>query len=142
MYQLRGHHIFCMVGYQGAGYSAEYAANMTAVHTKLQRNPQKLVQIISGPDMLCAKFPCDQENHCEERRIYERDAAILAFLGLRVGQIVTWETIEQRLKIYAKPDSIQKLCGDCTWRKFGYCEHGLNHLLDGHGLQDVKAPLP
>ena len=138
MYQLRGHHIFCMVGYQGVGYSKEYADNMTAVHNKLQRQPQKLVQLISGPDMLCAKFPCYQENHCHEKRIYAQDAAILDFLGLQVGQIVSWATIEQRLKIYAKPNSIQTLCGHCTWRKFGYCEQGFKHLLDGHGLQDVK----
>lgn len=141
MYQLRGHHIFCMVGYQGAGYSDEYAANMTAIHDTLQQQPQKLIQLISGPDMLCAKFPCYQENHCHEKRIYVQDAAILHFLGLQVGQIVSWATIEQRLKIYAKSDSIQTLCNHCAWRKFGYCEQGFNHLLAGHGLQHVK-PLP
>ena len=30
MYKLRGHHLFCLLGYKGMGYSQEYVDNMTA----------------------------------------------------------------------------------------------------------------
>jgi len=40
----------------GKGYSEEYVQNMTAVHQKIRNNRETLIEIIKGPDMLCAKI--------------------------------------------------------------------------------------
>lgn len=63
MIELRGHHIFCLLGYRGMGYSVEYVENMTKVHTILREQTETMIQIIPGPDDLCAKFPDDQPYH-------------------------------------------------------------------------------
>ena len=40
MYKLRGHHLFCLLGYKGMGYSQEYVENMTVLHQSLRDNPK------------------------------------------------------------------------------------------------------
>ena len=98
MYKLRGHHIFCLLGYRGMGYSKEYVDNMTRLHQTLRDNPKTWIQLVKGPDQLCEKYPNSGEYHCQESCIYERDSAILEKLGLQIGQIKKWEEIESRIQ--------------------------------------------
>ena len=88
MYKLRGHHLFCLLGYRGMGYSQEYVENMTHLHQTLRANPKTWIQLVGGPDHLCEKYPNTGEYHCQDVKIYERDAVILEKLGLKIGQIM------------------------------------------------------
>src|SRR5690606_20861246 len=138
MYKLRGHHLFCLLGYRGMGYSLEYVENMTIVHQTLRQNPKTLIQIVKGPDHLCEKYPNTGEYHCQNNSIYERDAKILEQMGLRIGQIVRWEEIETRIKQNVVPSDIQTVCESCSWRSYGVCEEGIQEILDGKGLREVN----
>ncbi|WP_330583166.1 DUF1284 domain-containing protein [Sporosarcina cascadiensis] len=88
MIELRGHHIFCLLGYRGMGYSKEYVENMTKVHTILREQTETMIQIIPGPDDLCAKFPDDQPYHCLDKGVYEHDADILKRLALTFSDVL------------------------------------------------------
>ncbi|WP_110926278.1 DUF1284 domain-containing protein [Bacillus massiliglaciei] len=138
MYKLRGHHLFCLLGYRGMGYSREYVENMTQLHQTLRDHPTVKVQLVKGPDHLCQKYPNSGEYHCQEEHIYNRDAAILAKLGLKIGQIVRWEEIESRIQQKAVPSDIQTVCESCSWRAYGVCEEGVQDILEGKGLREVK----
>lgn len=138
MYQLRGHHLFCLLGFKGMGYSEEFAENMKKVHQHLRSNPNTLIQIIEGPDQLCEKYPNDGTYHCQDKNIYERDKQILNKLGLKVGQVLTWKEIEAQIKKQALPKDIQIYCESCSWRSYGVCEEGIKRILDGHGLREIK----
>ncbi|MEH7222764.1 DUF1284 domain-containing protein [Bacillus sp. JJ1566] len=138
MYKLRGHHLFCLLGYRGMGYSQEYVENMTIVHQTLRKNPMTLVQIINGPDHLCEKYPNNGKYHCQNISIYDRDAMILEKMGLRVGQILRWKDIESRVQKHVIPSDIQTVCESCSWRAYGVCEEGVKDILDGKGLREVN----
>ncbi|WP_394231951.1 DUF1284 domain-containing protein [Niallia oryzisoli] len=138
MYQLRGHHIFCLLGYRGMGYSKEYVENMTMLHQTLRENPKTWIQLIEGPDRLCEKFPNTSEYHCEEKGIAERDSAILEKMELKIGQILTWEEIEAKIQKYIVPSDINTVCESCSWRSYGVCEEGVQEILNGSGLREVK----
>jgi uncharacterized protein len=88
MYKLRGHHLFGLLSYRGMGYSQEYVENMTSLHQTLRDNPKIRIQLVKGPDQLCEKYPNSDEYHCQDDTIYERDAAIIEKLGLKIGQIL------------------------------------------------------
>lgn len=139
MIKLRGHHIFCLLGYRGMGYSEEYAKNMTKIHTTLRERPDTLVQIIKGPDHLCAKFPDDQPYHCEDHGIYLRDADILKRLGLKFGDVLPWREAERRIRLHVVPSDIAVTCKTCSWRSYGYCEQGVQRAIDGAGLSKVET---
>jgi hypothetical protein len=136
--RLRGHHLLCLLGYRGMGYSPEYVANMTAVHERLRREPQTPVALVDGPDDLCACFPRDRESHCERAGVGSRDETVLARLGLRTGEVRTWEEIERRIAGRVVPSDIAHWCVTCPWRPYGVCEEGVSRANRGLPL----APLP
>lgn len=138
MYKLRGHHLFCLLGYRGMGYSREYVENMTIIHQTLRNNPKTLVKIVNGPDHLCEKYPNTGEYHCQNASIYERDANILKKMGLRIGQIMRWEDIESLIQKNVIPTDIQSVCESCSWRTYGVCEEGVQDVIDGKGLREVN----
>lgn len=138
MFKLRGHHLFCLLGYRGMGYSEEYVENMTRLHQTLRNNPETLIELVKGPDQLCEKFPNSGKYHCQEDDIYERDAAILEKMGLKIGQIVKWEDIESCIRHFVVPGDIQRVCESCSWRSYGVCEEGIQEIHDGKGLRYVK----
>lgn len=138
MYKLRGHHLFCLLGYRGMGYSEEYVENMTSLHQTLRNNSKTSIQIVNGPDQLCEKYPNSGEYHCQNNYIYERDAVILEKMELRIGQILNWEEIESRIRKHVIPSDINVICETCSWRSYGVCEEGIQEILKGKGLREVK----
>lgn len=138
-YRLRGHHLFCLLGYRGMGYSEEYVENMTRVHQHLREQPEAWILIVHGPDDLCAKFPEQQVCHCEDPHIFERDADILLTVGLDVGQRIRWSEVEQRIRDRVVPEDIARVCSTCSWRGYGVCEEGVRRIHRGEGLYFVNA---
>lgn len=138
MYKLRGHHLFCLLGYRGMGYSKEYVENMTRLHQTLRENPTTLIQLVNGPDQLCEKYPNSGKYHCQDTNIYERDAVILEKIGLKIGQILKWEDIESHIQQHVIPTDIQTVCETCSWRSYGFCEEGIKMVITGEGLRKVK----
>ena len=138
MYKLRGHHLFCLLGYRGMGYSEEYVENMTRLHQTLRQNPKTLIQLVNGPDQLCEKYPNTGEYHCQDTNIYERDAVILEKIGLKIGQTLQWEDIEFHIRKNVVPTDIQTVCETCSWRSYGVCEEGVQDILGYKGLREVK----
>ncbi|MBM7571945.1 DUF1284 domain-containing protein [Aquibacillus albus] len=138
MYKLRGHHLFCLLGYRGMGYSQEYVENMTRLHQTLRNNPKTGIQLVKGPDQLCEKYPNSGKYHCRDNTIYERDTAILEKLCLQTGQILKWEDIESRIRNYVVPSDIQIVCKSCSWRSYGVCEEGIQEMIEGKGLRKIK----
>lgn len=138
MYKLRGHHLFCLLGYRGMGYSKEYVANMTNLHQTLKNEPLTKIKLVSGPDQLCEKYPNSGEYHCHNHSIYERDEVILEKLGLVIGQIISWKDIETHIQQYVVPTDIQIICNTCSWRSYGVCEEGIKDVHEGKGLREIK----
>ncbi|NWQ42592.1 DUF1284 domain-containing protein [Bacillus sp. EB106-08-02-XG196] len=138
MFKLRGHHLFCLLGYRGMGYSEEYVINMTHLHQTLRNNPKTLIKLVKGPDQLCEKYPNSGKYHCQDASIYERDAAILERMGLKIGQILKWEDIESGIRNFVVPADIQIVCETCSWRSYGVCEEGIQEIHSGKSLREVK----
>ncbi|GAA2699399.1 hypothetical protein GCM10009865_05360 [Aeromicrobium ponti] len=120
------------------GYSKEYVENMTRLHQTLRNNSKTWIQLVKGPDQLCEKYPNSGEYHCQHDNIYERDSAILEKMELKIGQILKWEDIESHIQKYVVPSDIQTVCETCSWRLYGVCEEGIQEILEGKGLREVK----
>ncbi|WP_438938625.1 DUF1284 domain-containing protein [Alicyclobacillus suci] len=140
-YRLRGHHLLCLLGYRGMGYSPEYVQNMTQLHRRLREQPETLVTLVVGPDDLCAKFPETQPCHCHDATIMQRDSAVRQRLGVEAGETYRWSDIEQRIQNHIVASDIATLCRTCSWRSYGVCEAGVERLHNGEGLFEVPNPV-
>ena len=137
MIRLRGHHLWCLLGYRGMGYSEQYVANMTAVHQRLRTHPETGITIVDGPDDLCACFPEDRPNHCADVDVAVRDHAVLGLLGLRVDTSLQWDEVQQRVRERVTRGHLTEACQSCSWLAYGVCEEGLERIRQGQGLVRV-----
>jgi hypothetical protein len=136
--RLRGHHLLCLLGYRGMGYSADFSANMTQVYNKLQEEPDTNVTLIEGPDDLCACYPTEVESHCHNQSVTDHDAAVLQRLGLQIGLKIQWSNVLERVRTHIIPEDIDVMCITCQWRSYGVCAAGIGTIRQGKGL----PPLP
>ena len=118
--KLRGHHLICLNFFRGEGYSEDFIKNIYEVLTK------KKVEIVSGPDEVCAKCPYLKDEKCASHEytnemILLQDKEALRLLGFVPGEIVDWKMISAIL-----PDILEKwkaqFCGGCGYRKVCFNE--------------------
>lgn len=85
--RLRAHHLLCLQTYKGLGYSPQFVAGMDAIVSRL--NVGAAIELVAGPDDICAGWGDDPDRHCHEPSITERDQAALAALGQHLSQRVS-----------------------------------------------------
>ncbi|WP_424766520.1 DUF1284 domain-containing protein [Paenibacillus sp. sgz302251] len=136
--RLRGHHLLCLLGYRGMGYSEEFCVNMTDIYETLRTMPETEIEIITGPDDVCRAYPPDKANHCEGT-VYELDEKILTKLSLAPHERGSWQDICGRIADKIIPSDISHLCATCPWEKYGVCQEGVGTIRDGKPLPKIGA---
>ena len=136
--KLRGHHLLCLLGYRGKGYSDAFCANMTEIYETLRLHPETRIEVIEGPDDICQAFPKDQHPHCHDGSIYLKDTEVAARLGLGVGETDSWSNVCERVNRSVQPEDIRTICANCRWEPYGLCKEGVAHI---HGDKQLR-PLP
>jgi len=134
--KIRSHHLLCILGFRGLGYSEEFAANMGKVVGELRSDPTFPITLVVGCDAICVSCPHKKEGKCLKRANSEVDVPVLDLellkrLGLQAGTQMlageAWERVKERLT----PGDLTEICGDCEWLGLGYCAEGLRRLKTG-----------
>jgi uncharacterized protein len=118
--RIRAHHLLCIQGFQGKGYSAEFVENMRQKIDFLKNNPSKRVQITDEWDEICASCPHLEKNICSEsdgaeNRIKNMDLMTMNVLGLECGQEYFFDNIQDKIIKNISLDNLKKICGPCSW---------------------------
>ena len=83
---LRGHHLLCLKGFQGYGYSEEFTKNMISVNDK-RKLKETTVKLTNSSDDICKSCPNLKNNICENEdqndRIISMDNDVLNKLEKR-----------------------------------------------------------
>lgn len=133
---LRAHHLICLLGFRGLGYSPEFLQDMTKIVFELLSCPDTLIEVVYGPDDICAPCPflkgggCHEEGPHSEEIIKARDSAVMMRLGLVSGEKITWHAVEQRIRSSINLQDLEQICRDCKWLPLGYCAAGLKRLME------------
>lgn len=121
--RIRAHHLLCMQGFQGYGYSRSFIDNMTQVVKDINSNPDLGVEIIAECDIICSHCPYNKEGVCERmpnsaQKVREMDIHVLRKLGLKEGTKGRVKDILALVNTKLKNSSdIQDICGDCEWKE-------------------------
>ena len=125
---LRAHHLLCLHGFRGLGYSEEFVAGMRRVQEALGDGGQR-VEVVLGPDVICRPCPHLAERpRCAREDGSERDGAVLAALDVPAGLIRPWRWWQERLAERIPPARFTEICCDCAWYDLGYCLEGMAAL--------------
>jgi len=129
--KLRAHHLLCLFGFRGLGYSKDFVKNFAKVLKQIKDKPQLLLEIIDRPDCICARCPHQKNNGCQknglnsERQVRDRDNLIIKRLGIRKGYRAYAGDIFNFISRNIFPQDLTEICIGCEWLKYGYCVEGL-----------------
>lgn len=123
--RLRPHHLLCMLTYVGKGYSPEFVANYEAIAARLSDGEE--IELVDGPDDICAPLIDDASAHCHGASVIVRDAQALEAGARLLGsplvagaRIAPTSGLMARLRrSFAKGD-IRTACSGCEWA--GLCD--------------------
>ncbi|HEX2950960.1 MAG TPA: DUF1284 domain-containing protein [Armatimonadota bacterium] len=135
--RLRGHHLLCVFGFRGYGYDENFVTEMSRVVRQLCQ-PETRIEIVAGPDDLCAHCPNRQRERCASPE-NKRDAAVLAASGLTRGETASAEMVFATVMNKIRPAQLDELCTGCSWSSLGYCRQGLAEKQLAYGWQELTA---
>lgn len=129
--RLRGHHLLCLQGFRGQGYSPEFVANMAQLLARLRSLPNRTVRVIEGGDDICEACPNWESGAClrySNADLTRQDGEVLAALELRTNQSAGWDDLLSAIAQTVEPARLKDLCGYCPWLSKGCCQEGLAGL--------------
>ena len=128
---LRPHHLLCLHGFRGLGYSDAFVANMRQVKERLEAD-STIVEVRPAPDAICTACPhLHTRPQCTRDGGSDRDRAVAAALGIVPGTVQSWQYWVALVARRMSPALMAEICGDCSWFPLGYCVEGIAALRRG-----------
>lgn len=118
--RLRAHHLLCLLTYVGKGYTPAFVANYQRVVRRLDAGEE--VELVDGPDEICAPMLGEADCHCDNASVLTRDAQAMAAVGALLGQPLA---AGHRMRLDAarlaplragfSAGTIRAACAGCQW---------------------------
>ncbi len=131
---LRAHHLLCLLGFQGIGYSAEFIRNLHKVKRMIEQNPDLEIEIVEDCDVVCIQCPNSQDTGCvkggvnENRTVKEMDRRVMEKLEINPHDRFKVKEIYALVKEKIRPEDFKELCRGCDYLPLGFCYRGLESL--------------
>ena len=127
--QLRGHHLLCLLGFRGLGYSRRFVENMGKVAEVAFSQPVD-IKVVDHCDVICSACPHFTGERCHKKKgsasqVRRRDLKVIDKLGLQVGAEVPARELWARVRRSIAPRDLRAVCTDCEWLELGHCAEGL-----------------
>lgn len=119
--RIRAHHLLCIQGFQGLGYSEEFTINLARITEKIRNSPSFFIKVITGADSICKHCPHLQEDLCNMgtesgEGIRAMDVSVLEELDIESGSLILSSQITV-LTDNMSPKAVNAICGNCGWRE-------------------------
>lgn len=119
--KIRAHHLLCMQGFQGYGYSEDFVDNMQQVIKHINSSPEQKIEIISDCDIICSKCPYNKKEVCTKNsdsaaKLKDMDMNVLKKLELKKSEKIKSKDILSLIKTKLKKSDIENICKDCSWK--------------------------
>jgi hypothetical protein len=126
---LRAHHLLCLQGFRGLGYSPAFVEQMAALRRRLFARQETRVALTNQPDVICRACPhLDPEGACRSGAPERRDDAVLKILGVGEGAASAWGTWLDRVAASLDEQAFEQICAGCRWLDLGYCRQAIEAL--------------
>jgi len=118
--KIRAHHLLCIQGFQGYGYSKSFIGNMKDVIEMINANSK--ITIIDKCDVICSLCPYNIGNKCQKEgsslNIKRIDQFVLNILELNVNSRVESSSAISLVNLrFSKLSEIEEVCINCEWRE-------------------------
>lgn len=138
---LRGHHLLCVHGFRGMGYSEAFADTMAEIVKEIcDETIDFPIQVQMLLDDACAVCPHNGGTICaagpqSEDHVTSMDRRVLNKLGLQPGGIYSKSHLVRLTAEKIQADDLDHICAGCSWLSYGVCKEGIENLRRGNILQ-------
>jgi len=141
--KLMGHHHLCAGAFDrllsDPGFSTEYASLVS----RLKPSPDLEIETIYGYDIFCYQcgYWSEEEGRCSTgwRNKISKDRAVLQLLGLKTGQVTTFDQLQRRLAEEVMPTILANFCAAGEWKCefyiLGVCQEAYADLRERYNIQ-------
>ncbi len=117
--RIRPHHLLCIQGFQGYGYTQDFVLHMGRVISFLKSNLFYNLQIVVESDELCSQCPYDVDGRCIKGsmdEIYKIDRLVIEKANLDLNHIYTVSEAFSTVNKNLNHDHIVSICSGCSWQ--------------------------
>jgi uncharacterized protein len=131
---LRGHHLLCVHGFQGMGYSPEFVKKMKAIVEKIRDDQMDFpIKVEAAFDDACYACPNKGKTICEasegsNEHVISMDKKVIHQLELIEGALYAKSLLVRLTAEKVKPSDLDHLCQGCSWLPYGVCKEGIQSL--------------
>ena len=127
MLTIRAHHLLCVLGFKGYGYSENFISNLAKINKKL-KNKSTIVKIVCQKDDVCKSCPNLEARCREDINPKNIDKMVLLKLKIRAGSVLKSEAIYTKVIKNIEVNDLDIICSSCAWLEKGWCKQGLKEL--------------
>lgn len=115
--KLRGHHLLCILGFQGYGYSEDFVLNMVRIN-ELRKSDKTTIKLINRPDDICSACPNLKDDVCENKmqneNIVKMDNEVLSQFNIN-QEYNAIDLFNEVVLKFNTLKSVENICNDCKW---------------------------
>ncbi len=118
---IRAHHLLCIQGFQGFGYSKDFELHLESFVVFLNLNPSFKIQILAETDEICSHCPYEIQGACE--KVYgsldetlKVDYLVIGKLDLNLKQFYSVEYVTKLVNNRLDWDDVIEICFNCSWK--------------------------
>ena len=115
--KLRGHHLLCILGFQGYGYSEDFVLNMARIN-ELRKSDKTTIKLINRPDDICSACPNLKDYVCENKmqneNIVKMDNEVLSQFNIN-QEYNAIDLFNEVVLKFNTLKSVENICNDCKW---------------------------
>lgn len=132
--RLRGHHLLCVHGFQGMGYSPDFIKNMEQIVKSMRDDRMDFpIQVVAALDDACQACPNKGKTKCEAQNgsnehVLSMDGKVINHLGLVPEKVYKKSELVALTAEKVNPEDLDYLCADCSWLPYGVCKQGIKKL--------------
>ncbi len=131
---LRGHHLLCVHGFKGMGYSPDFVHNMDRIVKNIRNDSIDFtITVVAAFDDACLACPNRGETECEagagsNEHVLGMDEKVIRHLGLEPGKSYKKSELLALTAEKVEPSDLDYLCARCSWLSQGVCKEGIVQL--------------
>ncbi|MGG3805509.1 DUF1284 domain-containing protein [Metabacillus fastidiosus] len=130
---LRGHHLLCVHGFEGMGYSPAFIEKMAEIVDEIRDETLDYrIKVVKGLDETCFCCPHKGDGFCNspmsDSIVTNLDQNVLTHLGLKSGEIYKKSELVSKVAKLVEPEDLDFLCEGCSWLSYGVCKKGISTL--------------
>ncbi|MBO8177886.1 MAG: DUF1284 domain-containing protein [Bacillus sp. (in: Bacteria)] len=143
---LRGHHLLCVHGFQGMGYSPAFVEKMSEIVQDIRNDRLDFpIRVIEGLDEACRACPHHGIGRCEaseqsDAHVRFLDRNVIEHLGLEKGKEYPKSLLIALTATKVRPEDLDSLCKGCSWLSYGICKQGIQKLREKYFNEVGDSP--